>query len=178
MAMSFSIPDAFAYAADEALPDRVRGQDVGDAAYNTAHGYPGGVRALALRMGVNPDTLTAKVNPQNTTHHLSLREAVAMQQFSDNTAVLHAMAEALGYACTRATPDQSGGDPVEAVMRYEAAHAELVKAVADGVLAGPQGLTPNAMRRADSAAQDAIASTGHLLAMLRRRLRPAPGAGG
>lgn len=173
MSMTFSIPDVLAYGAGEALPNRPTGQDVSDAAYSTAHGYPGGVAALASRMGVNANTLTAKVNQQNTTHHLSLREAVAMQHFSGNHAVLHAMAEALGYTCSRVTPDQSGGDPVEAVMHMESAHAEFVRAVADA-LHGGRAVTGNQVRRADAMAQEAIATTCHMLALLRGRMRPAP----
>lgn len=174
MSMSFSIPDHLAYGAGESMPDRVTGQDIADAAYNTAHGYPGGIGALAVRMGSNANTLTAKVNQQNTTHHLSLREAVAMQHFSGNHAILHAMAEALGYTCSRVTPDQSGGDPTEAIMRMQVAQADLMRALADGVLAGPTGVTGNHMRRAVHMAEEAIATIGHALAMLRGRMRQAP----
>jgi hypothetical protein len=174
MGISISIPEHQRYAAGEAWADRVKGQDIADAAYNTAHGGPGGIAALATRMGVNADTLTAKVNQRNTTHHLSLREAVSMQHFSGDHAILHAMAEALGYTCSRATPDQSGGDPTEAIMRMEVAHADLLRALADGVLAGPQGVTGNHMRRAVHMAEEAIATIGHALAMLRGRMRPAP----
>lgn len=156
------------------MPDRVTGQDIADAAYNTAHGYPGGIAALATRMGVNAGTLTAKVNQQNTTHHLSLKEAVALQHFSGNHAILHAMAEALGYTCSRATPDQSGGDPTEAIMRMQVAQADLMRALADGVLAGPGGVTGNHMRRVVHMAEEAIATVGHAVAMLRGRMRPAP----
>ena len=69
---------------------------VADAIYHTVHGYPGGVVALAARMGVSPNTLTHKANPNNATHHLHPAELVAMQQLSGNAAVLHAMAAALG----------------------------------------------------------------------------------
>lgn len=174
MSISISIPEHMRYADGEAWPDKVTGQDVGDAAYNVAHGYPGGVAALAARMGVNAATLTAKVNQQNTTHHLSVREAVAMQHFSGNHAILHAMAEALGYTCSRNTPDQSGGDPTEAIMRLEVAHADLMRALADGVLAGPQAVTGNQMRRAVYMGEEAIATIGHALAMLRGRMRTVP----
>lgn len=174
MTISVSIPDHLAYVAGEAMPNRVTGQDIADAAYNTAHCYPGGISALATRMGVNAGTLTGKVNQQNTTHHLSLREAVAMQHFSGNHAVLHAMAEALGYTCSRVTPDQAGGEPTEAIMRMQVAQADLMRALADGVLAGPNGVTGNHMRRAVHMAEEAIGTIGHALAMLRGRMRPAP----
>ena len=172
--LAFSIPDHAAYGADEAFPNRVFGQDVLDAAYNTAHRYPGGITALAVRMGVNANTLTAKVNQQNTTHHLSLREAVAMQHFSGDYAMLHAMGEALGHVCCRSTPDQSFGDPVAAFMRLEMAHADLVRALAEGVVSAPNGVTKNQMRAAVHYGEEAIATIGHALASLRARMRPAP----
>lgn len=74
MNMSFSIPDALAYGADEVRPDRPLAQDVGDAAYQTVHGAPGGVNALAVRMGLPASTLTHKVNPNNDSHFLRPHE--------------------------------------------------------------------------------------------------------
>jgi hypothetical protein len=174
MRATVSVPDHLAYGGNDPAPNRVRGQDVADAAYNTAHGYPGGVGALALRMGVNKNTLTNKVNPQNTTHHLSLRESVAMQDMSGNYAVLYAMAEALGHTCTRATPDQSFGDPVDTFMRMQVALAEFSSSVADAVRNGTGVVTSNQVRRADYNAQELIASIGHVLAMMRGHMRPAP----
>lgn len=151
-----------------------RGQDVLDAAYHLAHGYPGGISALALRMGVSDNTLTHKVNPNNTTHHLGLREAVAMQALTGNAAILHAMADALGYTCARATPDQSEGDPLDTTMRLQWAHADLVRATADAVRAGDGRVTSNQLRRAEHDAQELIACVGHTLAMLRARMRARP----
>lgn len=176
MKATFSVPDHVAYGGEDPAPNRVRGQDVGDAAYNTAHEYPGGITALALRMGVNANTLTNKVNPNNTTHHLSLREAVTMQDMSGNYAVLHAMAEALGHTCTRATPDQSFGDPLDTYMRMQLALADFGRAIADAVRDGDGNVTSNKVRRADHHAQEAIASIGHSLAMLRSRMRSGPEA--
>jgi len=175
MNATFSVRDGHAYVGDEALPNRVVGQDVADAAYNTAHLYPGGVAAIALRMRVNKDTLSNKVNPNNTTHHLSLREAVAMQELSGDYSILHAMAEALGHAATRATPDQSGGDPVEALMRLQCDFADFVRAVTEA-LRGGGAVTGNQVRKAEHFAQETIATVGHALAALRRRVpRPPEG---
>ncbi len=171
-----SMPHAFAYVANEALPDTPLGQDPGDAAYQTAHGYPGGIVALAARMGVSAGTLTHKVNPANTTHHLSLREAVDLQFFSGNAAVLHAMAARLGYTCTRAMPDQAGGDPVEALVRQQIAHADFTRQYGDAVLRLQEGRPPstNDMRRCAEYAGDAMAAINDALAALRGKLPAAP----
>lgn len=56
---------------------------INDLAYHIAHGYPGGVRPLAMRMRPpTPDdpasnygqVLTNKLNPNNATHHLLASE--------------------------------------------------------------------------------------------------------
>ena len=53
------------------------------------------------------------------------------------------MAHALGYTCTRATPDASGGDPQEAHMQLAMAYSELIRSFADAVLAGNEQVTRN-----------------------------------
>lgn len=73
--------------------------DVDDAAYQLAHSYPGGVPALALRMGINGNTLQLKVNPNTETHKLSLREAVHAQVMAGDCRILYAMAAALNHVC-------------------------------------------------------------------------------
>lgn len=173
MRASISIHPSLSHVAGEALPDTPVGQDIDDAAYHTVHGYPGGPAALAPRMGVPAGTLTHKANVNNATHHFKPRELVALQQMTGNAAVLQAMAHALGYTCIRAIPDQSDGDPVEATMRMQMAHAEFWRAVADPLAHGRQP-SRNEMRRAEQNAADLIATIGDVLAMLRGQMRTAP----
>ena len=174
MGINISIPPGFAYGADEPMPDMPQGLTVADAAYHTVHGYPGGVAALAVRMGMPASTLTHKVNPNNDTHHLRADELVAMQALSGNYAVLHAMAAALGHVCTPSAPDQSDGDPVEAFMLQQRAQGEYSAAVADALqLMHP---TRSAVGRVDARAQDLIATISHLVAVVRGRMRPEPRA--
>lgn len=174
MSISISIPDHAAYGADESLPDRPAPMSMSDAAYKVVHDAPGGVHALAARMGVSANTLTHKVNPNNTTHHLHPQELLDIQLFSGNHYVLHAMAHALGYTCTRATPDQSEGDPIEASMHMTMAWCELVRAFADAVLKGKQSVSRNEMRRVEYHAQEAVAAINHAMSTLRARMRTAP----
>lgn len=173
MHSTIRIPVGAAYGADEALPDMPQALTVADAIYHTVHGYPGGVVALAARMGVSPNTLTHKANPNNATHHLHPAELVAMQQLSGNAAVLHAMAAALGYTCIPAVADQSGGDPVDAFMLQAAAQGKYVAAVADAMRTPTP--TPNEVSRVARLAEDLIDATTSLLAVLRGRMRKAPG---
>jgi hypothetical protein len=178
MSITISIPAASAYGAGEAVPDKPVGMSIDDAIYRTVHNYPGGVAALAARMGVSPNTLTHKVNPNNATHHLHPRELVAMQFLSGDVTVLHAMAAALGYSCTPCGPDQAEGDPVEAFMHLQSSFGELVKSIADP-LARMQGdaakmVTPSEMRRADHAGAAHHATVDGALAALRGHMRPLP----
>jgi hypothetical protein len=176
MGISISVPDHQVYAADEAMPDRPVGLDLADAAYHAVHGSKGGAAALAARMGMPVETLTAKVNTNNTTHFLRPLELQAVMYFSGDAGPLHAMAAHLGYTCTHATPDQSGGDPVEAFMRLQVAHADLVRAVADPLAHGGD-VNKNEMRRAEAMAAELQAVIGHTLAALRGRMRKAPEVG-
>ncbi|MGP1683459.1 MAG: phage regulatory CII family protein, partial [Giesbergeria sp.] len=89
---------------------------------------------------------------------------------------LHALAAHLGYTCTRATPDQSGGDPVDAFMRLQVAEADLARALADP-LSHAGEVTRNEMRRAEAMATEVQAALGHALAALRGRMRAAPEVG-
>lgn len=145
------------------------GMDVVDAAYHLAYAYPGGVGLLAKRMGMPLSTLEKKLNPNNATHNLTIRESVALQHFCGQATVLHAMAHALGYECSQAIPDQSGGDPVEAIMLQQSATAEFMRAVADSFATGTKP-TRNEMRRIEEYARDLQTTTGNLIAILRKRM--------
>ncbi len=174
MRATISIPVGLAYGADHKVPDMEPGLDVLDAAYHTVHGYPGGVAALALRMGVSANTLTHKVNLNNNTHHLTLREAVSMQHMSGNVAVLQAMAEALGYVCVRAKPANSG-DPLHQVAELSAEFADVLRAACDAIAQGE--VTPNAMRRFDHQVAELQAAANAVAGTLRAMM-PVRGEGG
>lgn len=174
MRATISIPVGLAYGADEAVPDMTPGLDVLDAAYHTVHNYPGGVAALALRMGVSANTLTHKVNLNNTTHHLTLREALSMQHMSGNVAVLQAMAEALGYVCVKAKPAATG-NPLHQVAEMSSEFADVLRAACDAIATGD--VSPNAMRRFDYQVAELQAAANAVAGTLRAMM-PVRGDGG
>lgn len=180
MTVTISIPVGLAYGVGETVPTKSYGQDVNDALYHTVHSYHGGVVALAARLGMSPNTLTHKVNVNNTTHHLHPKELVAVMHMSGNAAALHAIAEQLGYTCTAAQPDQSGGDPVEAFMRLQMAFGDLVCAVADPLARGATvnggAVKPSEMRRAEEMAGTLHTAIGNTLSALRAHMRSLPKA--
>ena len=158
--------------------DTPRARDVHDAAYHLAYATPGGVQALAARMGTNPNTLKHKLNPNNDTHHLTLREAMAMQVLSGRADILHAMAEELDHTCIPAVPGDPDADPSVALVELTTAMADFMRAVSEpmrfGDAARGGAVSRNEMRRAEHMAQAAIDAVGQSLMALRARMRPAP----
>ncbi len=77
-----------------------------DAAYMTAHEYPGGATALAVRLGVNAAVLSNRLNPNNNDHHLYVRDLMAIMTISGDHRALHAACLELGYTAMP-LPDSS-----------------------------------------------------------------------
>ena len=142
--------------------DIARGMDVLDAAYLIAQEFPGGVAALAQRMGVSANTLQHKLNPNNQTHHLTLKEALALQVVSGLPYVLYAMATALDHVPLRSRPDMADGDPREAFYFFQQQMGELTAAAADA-LRGGDTVSANAHRRVEHYANEAIAGISALV---------------
>jgi len=79
-----------------------------DSAYKTVHAYPGGSESLAPRIGMSAAVLRNKVNPNNTTHHLTLAEASEIMDVTGDDRILHALAAEHGYTLERADAPTSG----------------------------------------------------------------------
>lgn len=170
MRVSVTLPPVFANGEDDAQQTTGACLDIADAAYHTAHSYPGGVHALAVRMAMSPNTLMHKVSITNTTHHLTLREAVAMQEVTGNTNILQAMANELGFNCVRSLPANTE-DPIGLHWQMVAALGDLQHAIGDAM---QHGVTKNAARRCDALAADAISHINNLVAMLRSQVPTPP----
>ena len=173
MSATFSVGIAPGYVESEPQADIAAGMDVLDAAYLIAQTSQGGIKALAVRMGINAGTLQHKLNTNNDTHHLTLRESVRLQVVTGNAAVLHAMASELGYECRRTLPDQAEGDPVEAFMHFQSAVAEVTRAAADA----HRQPSRNAVRRLDRQVQELTVMAQYLARSAQQRLAATPGGG-
>lgn len=170
MSLTFSIGVAPGYVEPVPQNDIDAGMDALDAAaYFTAQGHSGGIADLAELMGINAGTLQHKLNINNATHHLSLREAFRMQVVTGNPSVLNVMASRMGFECWRAVPDQAEGDPVEAFMHYQMAAAEVTRAAAD--VQRPEGRASlNAVRRLERHVQELNVAAQYLARAARQRL--------
>lgn len=150
------------------------GLDVMDAAYHLAHGYPGGVPALAQRMGKSPNVLNSKVSLNaDKTHHLTLREAVAMQEISGDARILQAMAGALGYACVSLHTD-ADHTTMEQVMHLAKEFGEVLVSVNTAVADGR--VTPNEMQDCERQAAELCAALTGVLGVVRSMMPKTPPA--
>lgn len=155
--VSFMAAAAPVYGENAPKADIARGMDVLDAAFLIAQETPGGVAALAARMGVSANTLQHKLNPNNTTHHLTLKEAVALQVVSGLPYVLHAMAAQLDHTCLRARPDVAQGDAWEAFRFVQQAMGDFTAAAADALRPERGAVSANALRRVEHEANELMA---------------------
>lgn len=170
MTCSFSIGCAGGYG-DVALgADIGPGMDLVLTAQQMAQAHKGGVPAVAKLMDVSANTLQHKLNPERTTHHLTMVECLQLGMVTGNANVLRAMAKQMGYTVHRATPDQSGGDPVEAFMRFQSNAGDFTCAAADALLDGAGVVTPNAQRRVEFRGQELLAATAHLISTTAARV--------
>lgn len=71
--------------------------NIKDAAHATVHDYPGGSESLGPRMNIVPAVLRNKVNPNSTSHHLTLVEADRLMSMTGDHRILEALAQHHGY---------------------------------------------------------------------------------
>lgn len=111
-----------------------------DAAYRVAHAYPGGIAALAVRMGKSQHVLQNKVNPNNETHHLNIEEAAQLADLADSDDIAKAFAERRNMVCIRLAEFDGVSDMelldlfLKMETRKGAWFAAVQKALSDGVV--------------------------------------------
>lgn len=137
-----------------------------DAAHMTGHEYPGGTKALGVRMDMSPQILINKLNPHNKTHHLSLAEAMQMMRLSDDHRILFAAADELGYELK---PLQAIGQqtPMQAVSHTIEEFGQLVSACSDALADGKVTLLE--VRRVEKELSELISQASALAALLRQK---------
>lgn len=112
--------------------------DLDEAKHRLVHEHPGGAKKLGPLVGINPGTLSNKVNPAMEHHHLTVDEAVRIQAVRRQYDVLHAEARALGHVCIR-IEGYEGISDIELLDAYAAYHADVgqtAQAVRDALEAG------------------------------------------
>lgn len=134
-----------------------------DAAYACVHDYPGGSESLGPRIGIKPAVLRNKVNPHNTTHHLTLNEAVRLAGVSGDNRLLQRWAHQQGFLLVPApkgAADCCDMAVLEQVVSVAVAEGEFMHAIhsalADGHINRQEIRT---IKEAERALQTAAATT-------------------
>jgi len=94
-----------------------------EAKYRVVHDFPGGAPALAPLVNMNSNTLSNKVNDRQDSHHLTVDEAVAIQNATQDFRILYAEAMLLQHVCLP-IDDYAGISDIELLNAYASYHAE------------------------------------------------------
>lgn len=107
--------------------------NITDAAYAVAHDYPGGTESLAPRLGMSGAVLRNKVNPNNTTHHLTLAEALRMSEITGDRRIAEAFARELGLVCMEvpAAENCADGEVIEMMSESMKTFGDIGAAITD-----------------------------------------------
>ncbi|WP_116791384.1 phage regulatory CII family protein [Achromobacter dolens] len=105
----------------------------------TVHEFKGGSESLGPLVGITPAVLRNKVNPNNTTHHLTLAEAVRICRMTADFRILTAWAHEAGFLLVKAPSHcqaESDMSVLEQLVGFMVASGvygqEIHKALADG----------------------------------------------
>ncbi len=94
------------------------------AIYGLIHDQKGGATHLAPLVNMNPGTLANKVNPAMENHHLTVKEAVAIQNTTQDFRVLSAEAAVLNHAIVP-LGNFEGVSDIEILTAYANFHSEI-----------------------------------------------------
>jgi len=135
-----------------------------DAFHKTVHGSPGGVDALAPRMGLSAGILRNKANPNSATNKPTLDEADRLMGVTGVYDVLHSLAANHGFVCVRVEEGASAADMAVLEMVTQVwqtngeVGAEINQALADGRITKAEVVrVREAVRRAERALESVVA---------------------
>jgi hypothetical protein len=94
------------------------------AIYGLIHDHKGGATHLAPLVNMNPGTLANKANPAMENHHLTVKEAVAIQNTLQDFRVLAAEAAVLNHAIVP-LGNYEGVSDTELLTSYANYHSEI-----------------------------------------------------
>jgi len=102
-----------------------------DAFYRTVKDYPGGMESLAVRMGMNPQVLRNKANPNIATNHPTLSDVEKIMDLTGDYQVLDALAMSTGHVLIKVESNATPSDMavLEMVTQVWAANGDVGAAV-------------------------------------------------
>lgn len=137
--------------------------NIDDAAYATVHDYPGGSESLAPRIGMSGAVLRNKVNTNNTTHRLTLSEAVRISDIANDDRMLQAWAAQRGKALVDIEPSTSSRPVFAHVLDFTSSGGDLARVLQDAL--ADNLITDTEMRAISDAAMN---SQGALIGLVSR----------
>lgn len=141
--------------------------NVVDAAYLAVHTYPGGSESLGPRIGMSPAVLRNKVNPNCSTHHLSLAEADLIMAVTGDYRILHALAGNHGFILELAGHVADDAGVLSRVLEANAAKGEFAQVLQSALKDGT--VTPNEYMALAKCAGSVQSTLVHLLQLLRAK---------
>lgn len=138
-----------------------------DAAHRIAHGYPGGLKVLAARMDLNAQVLNNKVLASCETNHLTLEEAVVMQEYSGRSDILFAECDRLGFLPPMKKPIAGPLELGPAIASFCAQFADYLREVQGAIV--DQAVSTNEIRRLEKELAELVAEGMNLQSMLAAR---------
>jgi len=102
------------------------------AIHQTAHHAPGGLPKLAKRLGIGEQVFRNKVNSHNDTHHLNVREMIAMVLATNDTQIMDALALELGGKFERHKKANNAG-LIDALLTADAEHGDITREMRDAL---------------------------------------------
>jgi hypothetical protein len=134
-----------------------------DAAYLTAQDYPGGAKALAVRMEQKPAVLSHKLNPNDTANHLTVTDLMTIMVMTGNHRALHAACLEFGYMALP-LPAQTDDMTTDALTDTCKEFADYLQSVT-GALADNK-VTANELKKVRKELGEMVAAAGKLEAIL------------
>jgi hypothetical protein len=109
-----------------------------DAIYRTVHTAAGGVEVLAGRMGLRPQILRNKANPNSGANYLSPVELDTLVALTGNHEIVHAFAQNHGYVCVKVGDDVAASDMavLEMIAQVWSSNGNVGAAVNDALADG------------------------------------------
>lgn len=135
--------------------------------YSVVHDFRGGVAAVALLLGMSPNTLQNKANPNDSTHHPMLEEAARVSEVTADMRILHAFAARLHHmAVPLPAVEGDAGEAVQRMARVATEFGEYFTQVSTAL--GDGKVSPNELKRCETELGELIAAAQSLGAMLQR----------
>lgn len=141
--------------------------NLNDALYHAVHDYPGGVAALAARMGLKASTLYSMANPREDAHPWSMQRVMQVAAMTGDHRIAHAICEACGGVfIPLGKPADGAAGAYQRMVSAAAAFGDVARAFENAMKDGR--ITPRERDAIANQGYESISATADFLAQLDR----------